>query len=233
MADKAFYKIGEACKRLDIQPYVLRYWETEFPILKPDTSKSGQRVYSQEDMGVIQRVKELLYDEGFTIAGAKKKLEAESADGRQMTLDAPTPPAKTAGPKPVPVPDPEPEATVPPKKESKPVSKASDKAADKKEPEKKAPEKKASEKTAKASAKKTAPAKTTQKATAKKSATKAAGPAVDEAALAAAEKGKKEAENRAKDLEKGVRSALKEARAILSILQAEPAPPQATQSKKK
>ena len=77
MAKKLYYKIGEACKKLDIQPYVLRYWETEFPPLSPDKSKSGQRVYSQQDLAVIRRIKELLYEEGYTIAGAKKKLEGE------------------------------------------------------------------------------------------------------------------------------------------------------------
>jgi DNA-binding transcriptional MerR regulator len=78
---KIFYKIGEACKVLDIQPYVLRYWETEFPHLSPDKSKSGQRVYTEEELELIRRIKELLYDEGFTIAGAKKKLEGELAAG--------------------------------------------------------------------------------------------------------------------------------------------------------
>lgn len=76
-----YYKIGEACKRLDIQPYVLRYWETEFPDLSPSKSKSGQRVYSEDEIALIRRIKELLYDEGFTIAGAKKRLEAELEAG--------------------------------------------------------------------------------------------------------------------------------------------------------
>ena len=76
-----YYKIGEACKLLDIQPYVLRYWETEFPELSPNKSRSGQRVYSEDELALIRRIKELLYDEGFTIAGAKKRLEAELAAG--------------------------------------------------------------------------------------------------------------------------------------------------------
>ncbi len=79
MAKKLYYKIGEACKRLEIQPYVLRYWETEFPFLSPNKSKSGQRVYSDHELDVIRRIKELLYEEGYTIAGAKKKLEGELA----------------------------------------------------------------------------------------------------------------------------------------------------------
>jgi DNA-binding transcriptional MerR regulator len=78
---RLYYKIGEACKTLGIQPYVLRYWETEFPALAPSKSRSGQRVYSEKEMEVIRRIKELLYGEGYTIAGAKKKLEAELATG--------------------------------------------------------------------------------------------------------------------------------------------------------
>jgi DNA-binding transcriptional MerR regulator len=78
---KLFYRIGEACKQLDIQPYVLRYWETEFPVLSPRKSKAGQRVYSEEELQLILRIKQLLYEEGYTIAGAKKKLDAELASG--------------------------------------------------------------------------------------------------------------------------------------------------------
>lgn len=92
MAKKLYYKIGEACKILDIQPYVLRYWETEFPFLSPNKSKSGQRVYNVREIEVIRRIKELLYDEGYTIAGAKKKLEAElSGDGSVGSTEPSTP----------------------------------------------------------------------------------------------------------------------------------------------
>ena len=80
-AKKLYYKIGEACKVVDIQPYVLRYWETEFPALNPSKSKSGQRVYGEKELDLIRRIKTLLYDEGYTIAGAKKKLEGELAAG--------------------------------------------------------------------------------------------------------------------------------------------------------
>jgi DNA-binding transcriptional MerR regulator len=82
---RLYYKIGEACKLLDIQPYVLRYWETEFPLLAPSKSKSGQRVYSEAELAIIRRIKELLYDEGFTIAGAKKRLEVELAAAGERT----------------------------------------------------------------------------------------------------------------------------------------------------
>src|SRR5258706_15969966 len=71
------YKIGEVCKIAEVQPYVLRYWETEFPPLAPNKSGGGQRLYSRREIDIILRIKELLYSEGFTIAGAKKKLDVE------------------------------------------------------------------------------------------------------------------------------------------------------------
>jgi DNA-binding transcriptional MerR regulator len=64
----------------DLQPYVLRYWETEFPQLSPNKSGGGQRLYNGRELEVILRIKELLYKEGFTIAGAKKKLETDLTD---------------------------------------------------------------------------------------------------------------------------------------------------------
>ncbi len=73
------YKIGEVCKLADLQPYVLRYWETEFPQLSPNKSGGGQRLYTRAEVDIILRIKELLYRDGFTIAGAKKKLETDSA----------------------------------------------------------------------------------------------------------------------------------------------------------
>ena len=73
--DEKLYKIGEVCKLADVQPYVLRYWETEFPQLAPNKSGGGQRMYTQREIDTILRIKELLYRDGFTIAGAKKKLE--------------------------------------------------------------------------------------------------------------------------------------------------------------
>jgi DNA-binding transcriptional MerR regulator len=76
--DEKLYKIGEVCKLADVQPYVLRYWETEFPQLAPNKSGGGQRLYTRREIDTILRIKELLYREGFTIAGAKKKLETEA-----------------------------------------------------------------------------------------------------------------------------------------------------------
>ena len=100
MAKKLFYKIGEACKLVDIQPYVLRYWETEFPFLQPEKSKSGQRVYSDRELDIIRRIKVLLYEEGYTIAGAKKKLEGEldqDDEGKPILTSPPPAEAEASG----------------------------------------------------------------------------------------------------------------------------------------
>ena len=84
-----FFSIGDVCSLTDLKPHVLRYWETEFPFLSPNKSKSGQRVYSDHEIGIIRRIKELLYEEGFTIAGAKKKLESEIESGGPEATPAP------------------------------------------------------------------------------------------------------------------------------------------------
>jgi DNA-binding transcriptional MerR regulator len=78
--EEKLYKIGEVCKVADLQPYVLRYWETEFPQLSPNKSGGGQRLYTKSELDVILRIKDLLYKEGFTIAGAKKKLETDLSE---------------------------------------------------------------------------------------------------------------------------------------------------------
>ncbi|HYR89298.1 MAG TPA: MerR family transcriptional regulator [Terriglobia bacterium] len=72
--DKLFFKIGEVCEIAGIEPYVLRFWETEFPVLLPAKSKSGHRVYKRKDVEMVLKVKELLYERGFTIPGARKQL---------------------------------------------------------------------------------------------------------------------------------------------------------------
>ena len=85
--EKKLYKIGEVCRIADVQPYVLRYWETEFPALAPNKSGGGQRLYTQREIDVILRIKQLLYTEGFTIAGAKKKLGDEIAARSSQVAD--------------------------------------------------------------------------------------------------------------------------------------------------
>jgi DNA-binding transcriptional MerR regulator len=80
--DKLFFKIGEVCELVGVQAHVLRYWETEFTMLQPQKNRAGQRTYRRKDVEIALRIKELLYDEGFTIAGAKRKL---SSEGRAAT----------------------------------------------------------------------------------------------------------------------------------------------------
>src|SRR2546429_5853601 len=72
--NRLFFRIGEVCKIVDIEPFLLRFWETEFPNLAPEKSKSGHRVYKRKDIEMVLRIKELLYERGYTIAGARKQL---------------------------------------------------------------------------------------------------------------------------------------------------------------
>jgi DNA-binding transcriptional MerR regulator len=73
--EKLFYKIGEATRITGVEAYVLRYWETEFPFLKPRKSRSGQRVYVKKDIELINQIKQLLYEERYTIEGVRKRFE--------------------------------------------------------------------------------------------------------------------------------------------------------------
>lgn len=72
--DKLFYKIGEVSRIVGVEPYVLRYWETEFAFLKPRKNKSGQRVYIKKDVELLLAIKRLLYQERYTIEGVRKRL---------------------------------------------------------------------------------------------------------------------------------------------------------------
>ena len=80
--DKLFFKISDVCEILGVEPYVLRFWETEFPNFAPDKSKSGHRVYKRKDVENFLRIQELLYDRGFTIAGARKVLSKSHGSKR-------------------------------------------------------------------------------------------------------------------------------------------------------
>jgi DNA-binding transcriptional MerR regulator len=75
--DKLFFKIGEVCDLVAVQAHVLRYWESEFPSFQPQKNRAGQRTYRRKDVEMALRIKSLLYGEGFTIAGAKRKLSTE------------------------------------------------------------------------------------------------------------------------------------------------------------
>lgn len=88
--DKLFFRIGEVCELVKVQPHVLRYWETEFPMLAPQKNRAGQRIYRRKDVEMVLRIRNLLYEEKFTIAGAKKKLmeEMRKRVGRARQLEA-------------------------------------------------------------------------------------------------------------------------------------------------
>jgi DNA-binding transcriptional MerR regulator len=75
---KVFYRVGEVGQLVGVESYVLRYWEKMFPQLKPDKDEAGQRVYTKSDIDVILRIKSLLYEERYTIDGARKRLREES-----------------------------------------------------------------------------------------------------------------------------------------------------------
>jgi DNA-binding transcriptional MerR regulator len=79
--DKPFYRLSEVCQFTDTQPYVLRFWESEFPQLVPARSKGGQPLYRREDLDLVLRIKQLLYEEEQTIAAARLRLEDERPDG--------------------------------------------------------------------------------------------------------------------------------------------------------
>jgi DNA-binding transcriptional MerR regulator len=76
--DKLYFRIGEVARICRLPAYVLRFWETEFPLLKPVKSSTGQRMYRQRDVENVLRIKRLLYEQGFTIAGARQHLRDEA-----------------------------------------------------------------------------------------------------------------------------------------------------------
>jgi DNA-binding transcriptional MerR regulator len=80
LPSKLFFRIGEVASLVGVEPHVLRYWEREFRSIRPTKSKKGQRVYSRKDVENLLRVRDLLYRDGFTIAGAKKQLHRPEAD---------------------------------------------------------------------------------------------------------------------------------------------------------
>ncbi len=80
--EKLFFKIGEVCELAGVQAHVLRYWESEFPMLAPQKNRAGQRVYRKRDVEIALRIKELLYEDQYTIAGAKKRLANDLRGGK-------------------------------------------------------------------------------------------------------------------------------------------------------
>lgn len=98
---KLYFRIGEVASLVGVEPHVLRYWEREFRTIRPTKSAKGQRVYSRRDVENLMQVRDLLYDEGFTIAGAKRRLRGGSAaEAEKKPAPAPAP-AAAAKPEPV------------------------------------------------------------------------------------------------------------------------------------
>jgi DNA-binding transcriptional MerR regulator len=89
--EKLFFKIGEVCELAGVQAHVLRYWESEFPTLAPQKNRAGQRVYRKRDVEMALRIKELLYDDQYTIAGAKKRLATDMRSGTRLKVVSPEP----------------------------------------------------------------------------------------------------------------------------------------------
>lgn len=88
--DKLFYRIGEVADLTGVQPYVLRYWESEFKLLRPRKNRAGQRVYRRQDLDLVRRIKRLLYEERLTLEGAKRRLRQEArGQGQQLELQMP------------------------------------------------------------------------------------------------------------------------------------------------
>lgn len=84
--EKIFFKIGEVCELAGVQAHVLRYWESEFPMLAPQKNRAGQRVYRKRDVEIALRIKELLYEDQYTIAGAKKRLANDLRAGGKLRI---------------------------------------------------------------------------------------------------------------------------------------------------
>ena len=95
---KLYYRIGEVCEIVGVEAHVLRYWETEFPRLAPPKNKSGQRTYRPKDIELLLRIRKLLYDDGFTIAGARKQLMGSALPENGSTAPAPRPPGPSGAP---------------------------------------------------------------------------------------------------------------------------------------
>ena len=86
LPNKLYFRIGEVARIVGVKPYVLRYWETEFPILKPGKTPSRHRLYRRRDVEILLEIKHLLYEEGFTIAGAKKRLKEREKDESALVV---------------------------------------------------------------------------------------------------------------------------------------------------
>jgi DNA-binding transcriptional MerR regulator len=91
LPNKLYFRIGEVAKIIGVKPYVLRYWETEFTVLKPGKTPSRHRLYRRRDVETLLEIKRLLYEEGFTIAGAKKRLKELEREEPSLPESSPQP----------------------------------------------------------------------------------------------------------------------------------------------
>jgi DNA-binding transcriptional MerR regulator len=96
--DERYYRIGEVSRITEVRPFVLRYWEEEFPLLQPVKGHQGYRLYRQQDVDLVLKIKRLLYDEGFTIAGARRHLrDLENGGGLEAAVEELTASSVTEG----------------------------------------------------------------------------------------------------------------------------------------
>ncbi len=89
LPDKLYFKIGEVAKLVGVKPYVLRYWETEFPIIRPGKTRSQHRLYRRRDVETLLEIRRLLHDERYTIEGAKRRLRGSRGDDDPELVEEP------------------------------------------------------------------------------------------------------------------------------------------------
>jgi DNA-binding transcriptional MerR regulator len=119
--DQEFFKLNEVCKLANVQPYMLRFWGTEFEQLETTTTETGQRLYTRPQMTLILEIRRLLFDEGLTIAGARREVDGLIQSGKLDLEVAPTP-APPSRKKPAPKKPKTKTASAKPTKEKKPVA---------------------------------------------------------------------------------------------------------------
>ena len=124
--EKLFFKIGEVCDITGVQAHVLRYWESEFPMLAPQKNRAGQRTYRKRDVEMVLRIKELLYEDQYTIAGAKKRLTNELRGASKLKVVTPEMSAQASQSAPQLVPAPEVEEPPHPFAEARATSERAD-----------------------------------------------------------------------------------------------------------
>lgn len=94
LPNKLYFRIGEVARLAGVEPYVLRFWETEFAVLRPTKSSTGQRLYRRNEVELVLQIRSLLYEQGFTIAGARKQIQ-ESMQASQVQPKLPLSDAST------------------------------------------------------------------------------------------------------------------------------------------